>query len=137
MYPNAGDVQAPTPGPYDQGPATGVGYFNKGGQTSGRHHGRTKSGREIFHGPPGSYGLHGHGVIPDDDFEKSWYAKHPEDFKKEKAGEYGPHIRENRKDYHWVGDDLVKLVHSSGNQGGAGMLSNFLMLCVYLTNFAN
>ncbi|KAF2115775.1 altered inheritance of mitochondria protein 21 [Lophiotrema nucula] len=117
MYPNAGDVQAPTPSPYDQAPSVGVGFFNKGGQTSGRHHGRTKSGREIFHGPPGSYGLHGHGIIPNDDFEKKWYERHPEDLKREKAGEYGPHIQENRKDYHWVGDDLVKLVHSSGSKG--------------------
>ncbi|KAF1999600.1 hypothetical protein P154DRAFT_563897 [Amniculicola lignicola CBS 123094] len=119
MYPNAGDVQAPTPSPYDQGVSTGVGFFNK--STPGRHHNRTKSGREIFHGPPGSYGLHGHGIIPKDDFEQSWYAKHPEDFKREKAGEYGPHIQENRKDYHWVGDKLEKLVHSSEGHGlGAG-----------------
>jgi hypothetical protein len=123
MYPNAGDVQAPTPSPYDQAASAGVGFFNKGGQTGGRNHSRTKSGREIFHGPPGSYGLHGHGVIPKNEFEQKWYEKHPEDFKREKAGEYGPHIQENRKDYHWVGDDLVKLVHSSGNKGiGLGTL---------------
>ncbi|KAF2658025.1 hypothetical protein K491DRAFT_303273 [Lophiostoma macrostomum CBS 122681] len=120
MYPNAGDVQAPTPSPYDQGGSAGVGFFNKGGQPGGRHHSRTKSGREIFHGPPGSYGLHGHGVIPKNEFEQKWYEKHPEDFKREKAGEYGPHIQENRKDYHWVGDDLVKLVHSSGKGIGLG-----------------
>lgn len=118
MYPNAGDVQAPTPSPYDQAPSSGIGFFNKGGSLpTGRHHGRTKSGREIFHGPPGSYGLHGHGVIPKNEFEQQWYAKHPEDFRREKAGEYGPHIQENRKDYHWVGDDLVKLVHSSADKG--------------------
>ncbi|KAF2267880.1 hypothetical protein CC78DRAFT_530317 [Lojkania enalia] len=117
MYPNAGDVQAPTPAPSEPGISTGVGFYNKGGQPSSRHHGRTKSGREIFHGPPGSYGLHGHGVIPNNEFEQKWYEKHPEDFKREKAGEYGPHIQENRKDYHWIGDDLVKLVHSSGGKG--------------------
>ncbi|KAF2178855.1 hypothetical protein K469DRAFT_717827 [Zopfia rhizophila CBS 207.26] len=123
MYPNAGDVQAPTPSPYAQEGSTGVGFFNKGSHPSGRHHGRTKSGREIFHGPPGSYGLHGHGVIPNDEFEQKWYAKHPEDLKRERQGEYGPHIQENRKDYHWVGDDLVKLVHSSANTGiGMGTL---------------
>lgn len=122
MYPNAGDVQAPTPAPSEQGGATGVGFFNKPGHASGRHHGRTKSGREIFHGPPGSYGLHGHGVIPNDEFEQKWYAKHPDDLKREKAGEYGPHIQENRKDYHWVGDDLVKLVHSSSKGTGMGTL---------------
>ncbi|KAF2473188.1 uncharacterized protein BDR25DRAFT_282499 [Lindgomyces ingoldianus] len=118
MYPNAGDVQAPTPSPYEQGAgATGVGFSNKGGQPSGRHHSRTKSGREIFHGPPGSYGMHGHGVIPNNEFEQKWYERHPEDLKREKQGEYGPHIQENRKDYHWVGDDLVKLVRSSANMG--------------------
>ena len=87
---------------------------HKGGhQKTGRHHGRTKSGREIFHGPPGSYGLHGHGVIPDNEFEQDWYKKHPDDYKREKAGEYGPHIKEGRKDYHWVGERLVELVHGS------------------------
>jgi hypothetical protein len=121
MYPNAGDVQAPTPSPYDQGASTGIGFFNKGDHP--RHHGRTKSGREVFHGPPGSYGMHGHGVIPTDELQQKWYAAHPEDLKREKAGEYGPHIQENRKDYHWVGDDLVKLVHSSGTSGiGMGKL---------------
>ncbi|KAF2206006.1 hypothetical protein GQ43DRAFT_427659 [Delitschia confertaspora ATCC 74209] len=117
MYPNAGDVQAPTPSPYQQGPATGIGFFNKGDHPAGRHHGRTKSGREVFYGPPGSYGLHGHGVIPKDEFEQNWYAKHPEDLKREKQGEYGPHIQENRKEYHWIGDDLAKLVHQSASRG--------------------
>lgn len=115
MYPNAGDVQAPTPGPYEQGPSTGVGFFNKGDKP--RHHSRTKSGREVFHGPPGSYGLHGHGKIGTNEFEQNWYAKHPEDLKREKAGEYGPHIQENRKDYHWGTDKLDKLVHTAGAQG--------------------
>lgn len=115
MYPNAGDVQAPTPSPFESGAtATGVGFFNKPG---GRHHGRTKSGREIFHGPPGSYGMHGHGKVNSTEFEKDWYAKHPDDLRREKQGEYGPHVQVNRKDYHWVGDDLSKLVHSSASQG--------------------
>ncbi|KAL1610359.1 hypothetical protein SLS60_002025 [Paraconiothyrium brasiliense] len=115
MYPNAGDVQAPTPSPYEQGVPTGVGFFNKGDKP--RHHSRTKSGREIFHGPPGSYGLHGHGKIGNDEFEQNWYKKHPEDLKREKAGEYGPHIQENRKDYHWGGEKLDKLVRNAGAHG--------------------
>jgi hypothetical protein len=128
MYPNAGDVQAPTPSPYEQGVPTGVGFFNKGDKP--RHHGRTKSGREVFHGPPGSYGMHGHGVIPDDELQKKWYAAHPEALKREKAGEYGPHIQENRKEYHWVGDDLVKLVHASGASGiGMGKLIMAIVPC--------
>lgn len=117
MYPDAGDVQAPTPSPYEQTISTGIGFHNKTPVASGRHHGRTKSGREIFHGPPGSYGMHGHGVVPKNDFEQQWYAKHPEDLAREQAGEYGPHIPVVRKDYHWVGDDLVKLVHSSASKG--------------------
>ena len=111
MYPNAGDVQAPTPSPYEHG----TGASNKSDRP--RHHGRTKSGREIFHGPPGSYGMHGHGVIPNDELQQKWYASHPEDLKREMAGEYGPHIQENRKDYHWDGDKLVKLVHSAAVTG--------------------
>jgi hypothetical protein len=114
MFRNAGDVQAPSPAPYTQPVSTGVGFHNKSG---GRHHGRTKSGREIFHGPPGSYGMHGHGKVSQDDFEKKWYEKHPEDLKREKAGEYGPHIQENRKDYHWRADNLEQLIHAAGAQG--------------------
>jgi hypothetical protein len=114
MFRNAGDVQAPSPAPSAQLISTGVGFHNK---TGGRHHGRTKSGREIFHGPPGSYGMHGHGKVSQDDFEKKWYEKHPEDLKREKAGEYGPHIQENRKDYHWRADNLEQLIHTAGAQG--------------------
>ncbi|KAF1947928.1 hypothetical protein EJ02DRAFT_507716 [Clathrospora elynae] len=118
MFRNAGDVQAPSPAPYAQQPASsGVGFHQK---PSGRHHGRTKSGREIFHGPPGSYGMHGHGVISKDDFEQKWYERHPEDLKREKAGEYGPHIQENRKDYHWRADNLEKLVHTRSQDIGMG-----------------
>ena len=121
MFRNAGDVQAPSPSPYAQQPGTqGVGFHQKAG---GRHHGRTKSGREIFHGPPDSYGMHGHGKISTDDFEQKWYEKHPEDLKREKAGEYGPHIQENRKDYHWRADNLEKLVHTRSQDVGMGKLS--------------
>jgi len=115
MFRNAGDVQAPTPSPYEQSQSTGIGFFNKGG--SSRHHSRTKSGREIFHGPPGSYGMHGHGKIGNDEFEQKWYARHPEDLKREKAGEYGPHIQENRKDYNWESEKLDRLVHAARAQG--------------------
>ncbi|CAE7215837.1 hypothetical protein PTT_15372 [Pyrenophora teres f. teres 0-1] len=118
MFRNAGDVQAPSPAPYAQPAAPqGVGFTQK---TSGRHHGRTKSGREIFHGPPGSYGMHGHGKISTDDFEQKWYQNHPDDLKREKAGEYGPHIQENRKEYHWGADNLDKLVHKRSQDIGMG-----------------
>ncbi|KAJ4377669.1 hypothetical protein N0V83_000497 [Neocucurbitaria cava] len=118
MFRTAGDVQAPSPAPFaQQGGSSGVGFHQK---PSGRHHGRTKSGREIFHGPPGSYGMHGHGVISNHEFEQKWYEKHPEDLKREKAGEYGPHIQENRKDYHWRADNLEKLVHTRSHDVGMG-----------------
>lgn len=119
MFRNAGDVQAPSPAPFAQHAGGGVGFHAK---TGGRHHGRTKSGREIFHGPPGSYGMHGHGVISNDEFEQKWYQKHPEDLKREKAGEYGPHIQENRKDYHWGADNLEKLVHTRSQDLGMGKI---------------
>ncbi|KAF2761460.1 hypothetical protein EJ05DRAFT_264914 [Pseudovirgaria hyperparasitica] len=111
MYPNAGDVQAPTPSQLPQHGSTGVGFFNNGAHREGRQHTRTKSGRKVFQGPPGSYGMHGHGMAPRDPLEKSWYDKHPEDAKKEAMGEYGPKIQDNRKEYHMSQDDLNKLVH--------------------------
>lgn len=71
---NAGDVQAPSPGPAMSQHTPGVGFFNDG---SSRAHQRRKSGRHEF-GPPGSYGLHSHGYDPHDQFERDWYAKHPD-----------------------------------------------------------
>jgi hypothetical protein len=117
MYPNAGDVQAPTPSQNSVSPATGIGFFNSGAQPSGRQHFRTKSGRKVFCGPPGSYGMHGHGVIPQNQFEKSWYDKHPEDAAREMQGEYGPAIQDNRKEWHLSKEDLNKIVHGSAGKG--------------------
>ncbi|KAF2457789.1 altered inheritance of mitochondria protein 21 [Lineolata rhizophorae] len=131
MYPNAGDVQAPTPAPGQAGPfqtssgsvsGGGVSGAGAGGLGSGDasapvpqrpRHQRTKSGREIFTVPPGSYGLHGHGVEPRHPLEKKWYEKHPEALE----GEYGPGIQENRKDYHLSSDDLNKLVRETARNG--------------------
>lgn len=113
MYPNAGDVQAPTPSPMPSAPSTGVGFFNNGGQP--RNHTRSRSGRHLFNGPPGSYGLHGHGLNAKDHFEKDWYEKHPEDKAREQRGEYGPAIAGERKEYHLSSEDLNRLVHSDGN----------------------
>ena len=122
MYPNAGDVQAPTPSPHAQGFASG------GIAGAGRAHARTKS-REAFHAPPGSYGLHGHGIISEDALEKKWYEKHPEDLAREKQGEYGPAVSEARKDYHWMKDDLAKLVHETASKG-LGMGSSLMLQCL-------
>jgi len=75
MYPNAGDVQAPSPASFATPFTAGIGFHNDGSKP--RHHGRKTSARGV-EAPPGSYGLHGHGIIPHDRFEKAYYEKHPE-----------------------------------------------------------
>lgn len=59
MYPNAGDVQAPSP-------------------SISRN--KSKHNDAVF--PPGSYGLHGHGARSP--FEEAWYKKHPEELARKK-----------------------------------------------------
>ncbi|KAJ5293958.1 hypothetical protein PENANT_c009G01068 [Penicillium antarcticum] len=108
MYPNAGDVQAPSPSP----------YLEQGSQRSGRNHNRTRSHRDSSL-PPGSYGLHGHGVQNPDKFEKAWYDKHPDEFVKEE-GQYGPGVGTPRPDWALSSDDLNKIVRSSA-QTGSGL----------------
>ncbi|KAH1856180.1 hypothetical protein KXV53_005025 [Aspergillus fumigatus] len=115
MYPNAGDVQAPSPSPYQ---------LEHGGQRQGRHHHRTRSGREASL-PPGSYGLHGHGVPATDKFEKAWYEKHPDEYVKVEHGQYGPGVGTPRPDWALSSDDLNKIVRSSAVTGsGLGTSPN-------------
>jgi hypothetical protein len=102
MYPNAGDVQAPSPSP----------YLDQGSQRSGRNHHRSRSARDSSL-PPGSYGLHGHGVQHTDKFEKAWYDKHPDELVKEE-GQYGPGVGTPRPDWAMSRDDLNKIVRSAG-----------------------
>jgi hypothetical protein len=130
LYPNAGDVQAPSPSPALFAPSTGTGMTpHNGSQTSlSRHHTRTKSGRDVFIGPPGSYGMHGHGVNMSDPFEKDWYQKHPEVMKREEQGEYGPAISDHRKEWALSSDQLNKLVHSN-NLPGMGKRSMSTFTC--------
>lgn len=101
MYPNAGDVQAPSPSP----------YLDQGSHRTGRNHNRSRSGRDSSL-PPGSYGLHGHGVQHADKFEKAWYEKHPDELVKEE-GQYGPGVGTPRPDWAMSRDDLNKIVRSS------------------------
>lgn len=116
MYPNAGLVQAPSPSPFSQFPA-GIGYHNDGSKL--RHHGRRTSARG-FEGPPGSYGMHGHGIISKDKFEQAYYEKRPELWKKE-ISTYG----EERQDSAMSSDDLNKIVRQTANRGsGLGMFSS-------------
>ncbi|KAI9653792.1 MAG: hypothetical protein M1831_005659 [Alyxoria varia] len=115
MNPMAGDVQAPTPGPSTDPLSTGVGFFNNAAtpQESRR---RSAQG---FHVPPGSYGLHGHGVGPQDKFEQAWYQKHPDERAKEEYGAYGPALSSERPEWAMSSDELNKLVHERAGQGPA------------------
>ena len=113
MYPDAGDVQAPSPSPFQQTFPTGVGFHNSGMQKPPRHHRRTPSGKEIL--PPGSYGMHGHGVPSSDQFERSWYEKHPEALEREEHGQYGPGLDGGRAEWALSSDDLNKLVRETSS----------------------
>lgn len=81
MYPHAGDVQAPSPGPGSMPFSPGIGFYNDGSKTPSIH--ARKTSQVNFDMPPDSYGKHGHGVMPHDRFEKAYYEKHPELLKKE------------------------------------------------------
>lgn len=98
MYPNAGDVQAPSPAP-------------TGDMSKPRHHSRKSSSRGNL--PPGSYGLHGHGVIPQDKLEKAYYEKHPDLLKKEIT----PHHHDRPNDFSMSKEDLNKIVRETANRG--------------------
>ncbi len=117
MHPDAGDVQAPSPSPYPQTFPSGIGFHNDGRQKPGKHHDRTRSGKEVFHGPPGSYGLHGHGVPHTDSFEKAWYDKHPDALVREENGLYGPGIGGSRGEWALSSDDLNKIVRQTASRG--------------------
>lgn len=115
MLKYAGDAQAPSPAP----DTPGGGYFKDASQS--RNHHRKRSSRHEF-GPPGSYGLHGHGLNsfhgidqPKDQFAKDWYQKHPEEYKKEQGRIYDP----GHPSHDWAlsSDDLNKLVHKSSSKG--------------------
>ncbi|KAL9126908.1 MAG: hypothetical protein Q9217_004122 [Psora testacea] len=117
MYPDAGDVQAPSHSPFQQQFPAGIGYHNAGMTKPSRHHRRTPSGREIL--PPGSYGMHGHGMQSADQFEKDWYAKHPDALEREEHGEYGPGIGGGRGEWALSSDDLNKLVRETAKKAQA------------------
>ncbi|KAI4272297.1 MAG: hypothetical protein L6R38_006660 [Xanthoria sp. 2 TBL-2021] len=126
MYPDAGDVQAPSPSPYSQNLPSGIGFHNDGSSRS-RNQGR-KSSAQLFHGPPGSYGMHGHGSIPADNFEKAWYDKHPEALEREEHGQYGPAIG-TRPEWALSSEDLNKLVRDTASRGaGFGTSPNVVGL---------
>lgn len=109
LYPNAGDVQAPSPAPTQSQHTPGIGFFNDGSQ---RAHQRKRSSRQEF-GPPGSYGLHGHvGHEPQDEFERAWLARHPEEAVKLGYSQYML-----RPDTALSSDQLNKLVQENTDIG--------------------
>ncbi|KAK5661981.1 hypothetical protein OQA88_10092 [Cercophora sp. LCS_1] len=106
MYPNAGDVQAPSPAPSSF-------------EGKVRHHSRKTSARGNL--PPGSYGLHGHGVIPQDKLEKAYYDKHPDLLKKEVT----PHHYDRANDFSMSKEDLNKIVRETASRGSGLAVKNY------------
>ncbi|OAQ96331.1 hypothetical protein LLEC1_03735 [Akanthomyces lecanii] len=102
MNSHLGDVQAPSPAP----------------EEGKRHHTRKHSARNM---PPGSYGLHGHGVDPQDKLEKAYYEKHPELVGKHKAH----HIHDHRQsDYAMSKNDLNRMVRDTARRRPTSSLYN-------------
>ncbi|KAH7312324.1 altered inheritance of mitochondria protein 21 [Stachybotrys elegans] len=93
MNPHLGDVQAPSPGP---------------SEVTKKHH-RKHSSRGL---PPGSYGLHGHGVAPQDKLEKAYYEKHPELVEKE----HHTPLHDRQNDFAMSSSDLNKLVRDTASR---------------------
>ncbi|KAK3994605.1 altered inheritance of mitochondria protein 21 [Cladorrhinum sp. PSN332] len=104
MYKNAGDVQAPSPAP---------------GATEGNNHKRRTSARGSL--PPGSYGLHGHGVVSQDKLDKAYYDKHPELRKKE----HYTHHHDRVKDFSMSSEDLNKIVRDTLANGSGLAVKNY------------
>lgn len=112
INPDAGDVQAP--------------YVDDEPQHSGRtSQSRTRHNRDTSL-PPGSYGLHGHGVSPNDKFEKAWYEKHPDEYAKEEQGQHGPAVSTPRPESALSSDALNKIVRGSATTGSG--MGEFIFL---------
>jgi len=127
MYPDAGDVQAPSPSNFPTPFTPGIGFHNDGSKP--RHHGRKLSGRGVEI-PFDAYGKHGHGQIPHDRFEKAYYEKHPELFKKETGHYHGP-FSEGRAEWAMSSEDLNKIVRDTASRGsGLGELTYFFAFVV-------
>ncbi|PHH60463.1 hypothetical protein CDD81_1638 [Ophiocordyceps australis] len=104
MNPHLGDVQAPSPSP-------GPGCHGDGTK---KNHNRKLSARGL---PPGSYGLHGHGVSSQDKLDKAYYNKHPEALERE---QHTPMLDRNN-DFAMSSSDLNRLVRDTASrQAGLG-----------------
>ncbi|OTA00858.1 hypothetical protein A9Z42_0011460 [Trichoderma parareesei] len=95
MNPHLGDVQAPSPAPGSEG--------------NGKNHNRRHSSRGL---PPGSYGMHGHGVESQDELDKAYYKKHPELLQREL---HTP-LYDRQNDFAMSSNDLNKLVRDTANR---------------------
>lgn len=116
MYPNAGDVQAPSPAP--------ASFNGDGAAKTGRNHTRRTSARGGFEAaPPGSYGLHGHGIDPTHKLEKAYYEKRP-DLKKQ---ELHNHLHDRINDFSRSSEELNKIVRDTASLGaGSGTNANYV-----------
>uniref|UniRef100_A0A8H7TRQ1 Uncharacterized protein n=1 Tax=Bionectria ochroleuca TaxID=29856 RepID=A0A8H7TRQ1_BIOOC len=104
MNPHLGDVQAPSFPDTD---------------TPNKGHQRKHSSRGL---PPGSYGLHGHGVGPQDKLQKAYYEKNPDALKKD---EYTL-IHGSQNNYAMTSAELNKLVRETASRGaGVGTSSEY------------
>jgi len=108
INPLLGYVQAPSPATISP-QVTG---------DSPRRHSKRKSMVEDFR-PPGSYGLHGHGIVPDDRFEREWYAKHPDQLEHEEGQGHGVYegIGSGRGNFALSSDELNKIVRQTASRG--------------------
>ncbi|KOS22720.1 Midasin [Escovopsis weberi] len=95
MNPHLGDVQAPSPAVGAEGHA--------------RHHSRKLSARSL---PPGSYGMHGHGMTSQDELEKAYYKKHPEMLARD---QHTP-LHDRQNDFAMSSSDLNKLVRDTASR---------------------
>ncbi|KAI1268010.1 altered inheritance of mitochondria protein 21 [Xylariaceae sp. FL1019] len=115
MLAYAGDVQAPSPAP-PRAPSVDS-------TKSGRHHNRRSSSRTGFNElPPGSYGLHGHGVESTDKLEKAYYQKHPEKYHKEHYN----HLHDRNHDYSMSSENLNKIVRDTASRGAGSGTSGYI-----------
>ncbi|CAJ2505052.1 Uu.00g124460.m01.CDS01 [Anthostomella pinea] len=113
----AGDVQAPSPAP------PRASSVDSTARSTSRHHVRKSSSRGFNELPPGSYGLHGHGVASSDKLEKAYYEKHPD----LRQREHYNHLHDRVKDYSMSSEDLNKIVRDTASRGaGFGTSTDYV-----------
>jgi len=125
INPLLGDVQAPSPVPTSVSPN----HTGTSGEKKRSSHFRTVSEASA---PPGSYGLHGHGLPPQHKFEKDWYAKHPEALQHEESHGHGTYelLGSGRGSFTMSSDDLNKIVRDTASRG-AGLGEDAFRRCLW------